>query len=117
MPPGSTSDRQARPEGLLIIAIGFASGVGAILLFAWLAQGVLERQSLRLDQDVLVVLQARASPSLLRAALAISLLGGVVLWVLLAVALGSLAWKRHFNAAVSLLVAVVGAQLLNNVLK
>jgi len=88
-----------------------------LLLFAWLAQGVLERQALTLDHDVLVILQSRASPAFQRIAVGVSLLGGVLLWVLLVCVAGCLIWKRCVGVAISLLIAVIGAQLLNDVLK
>jgi undecaprenyl-diphosphatase len=92
-------------------------GAGALFLFARLADEVLERDSLALDQGVLLALQSHANPELNRAALALSLLGAQGLAVLLALALGGLVWRRRFGAAASLLLVVVGAQLLNNLLK
>ena len=101
----------------LVLVGGLMLGAGALFLFARLADEVLERDSLALDQGVLLALQSHANPEFNRAALALSLLGAQGLAVLLVVALGWLVWRRRFGAAISLLLAVVGAQLLNNVLK
>src|SRR5439155_1418896 len=99
--------------GLLSSAIvGFLT-IGFLLLFAALADEVLERQSIEIDQRLLVALHAHANPALDQLALLVSLLGSEALAVLLVVSLGWLIRKRRYGAAGSLLIAVVGAQLLN----
>src|SRR5439155_16555287 len=78
---------------------------------------VLARHSIEIDQRLLVALHAHANPALDQLALLVSLLGSQALAVLLVVSLGCLIRKRRYGAAASLLIAVVGAQLLNDLLK
>src|SRR5207244_2389580 len=82
--------------GLVLVA-GFAAGVAALLVFAELAEAVLDKQSLAIDQAVLVSLRALANPLLDGLAFDLSLLGSEVLAVLLALTLSWLVWKRRYG--------------------
>jgi undecaprenyl-diphosphatase len=106
-----------------IAALGLSLGLGlgaallALYLFAALADEVMEQQTLQIDTAVLMTLRAVQSPALDWAAYVVSALGSEVLAVLMVLLLGVLAWQRRWGAAVGLLLTVVGAQMLNNVLK
>jgi undecaprenyl-diphosphatase len=106
-----------------LAALGLALGLGlgaallALYLFAALADEVMEQETLLVDYTVLAVLRLVESPVLDTAALVISALGSEILAVLMVVLLATLGWQRRWGAAAGLLLTVVGAQLLNNVLK
>lgn len=101
----------------LALVLGFGAGVSALWLFAQVADGVLERESLRLDTAVLAALRVYSSPVLDRLALGVSTLGSEVVAALLLLLLVWLGRQRRWGAAFSLLITVAGAQMLNNVLK
>jgi membrane-associated phospholipid phosphatase len=101
----------------LALTLGFAGALLALYLFALLADDVMEQETEQLDTMVLLALRQLQSPTLDLAARVISAFGAEILAVLLVVLLGVFAWQRRWGAAAGLLVTVVGAQLLNNVLK
>jgi undecaprenyl-diphosphatase len=101
----------------LALLLGFVLGVMALALFAWIAEDVARQQTVQLDDAVLAWLRQRQSPTLDVVAQAVSRFGseGVLAFLVLLVA-----WfgrQRQWGAAVSLVLVVVGAQLLNDVLK
>jgi len=106
-----------------LAALGLTLGLGLILallalyLFAVLADEVMEQETAQLDNAVLGALRSVQSPGLDRLAYVVSALGAEVLAVLMVVLLIVFGRQRRWGAAVGLLVVVVGAQLLNNVLK
>jgi undecaprenyl-diphosphatase len=91
--------------------------VVVLYLFAWLADQVLDQETLALDLATLAFLQRFSSPQLTTAAQLISLLGSEVVWVIAAVLLAWFAWHRRWSSAISILLVAGGAQLLNDVLK
>ena len=101
----------------LSLGLGLAAALLALYLFATLADEVMEQETLQIDTAVLMTLRAVQSPALDRAAYLVSALGSEVLAVLMVVLLIGLGWQRRWGAAVGLLLTVVGAQMLNNVLK
>jgi undecaprenyl-diphosphatase len=101
----------------LTLGLGLAVAMLALYSFAVLADEVMEEETLRVDNAVLATLRLAQSPFLDDAAWFVSALGAEILAVLLVGLVGVLGWKRRWGAAVSLLVTVGGAQLLNNVLK
>jgi membrane-associated phospholipid phosphatase len=106
-----------------IAALGLSLGLGlgaallALYLFAELADEVMEQETLQIDTAVLMTLRAVQSPALDRAAYVVSALGAEVLAVLMVALTIVLGWRRRWGAVVGLLITVVGAQMLNNVLK
>jgi undecaprenyl-diphosphatase len=106
-----------------LAALGLTLGLGLILallalyVFAVLADEVMAHETIRIDYGVLDALRQVQSPTLDRAAYVISALGAEVLAVLMVVLLIVFVWRRRWGAAVGLLVTVIGAQMLNNVLK
>jgi undecaprenyl-diphosphatase len=101
----------------LTLGLGLAAAMLALYLFAMLADEVMEQESLQVDTAVLLALRSVHSPALDRAAWVASALGAEWLAVLMVVLLGVLGYQRRWGAAVGLLLTVVGAQLLNDVLK
>ena len=101
----------------LTLGLGLAVALLSLYLFAELADEVMEQDTLRLDNGVLGALRQYQSPALDWAAWLASMLGSEILVVVMAVLLVVLGWQRRWGAAVGLLVTVVGAQLLNDVLK
>ena len=109
---------QARLAALgLALTIGLGVALLALYLFAILANSVMDDETERIDFAVLAALREAQSPELNRLAFVISLLGSELLAVLMVVLLIVYGWQRRWGAVVGLLVTVVGAQLLNNVLK
>lgn len=97
---------------------GFIAAVAALLLFAWLANEVLEGTTLRFDSFVRDTVHSWASPTLTSAMRGITQLGSpeflILMTVLLVWRLTSMGRKR---AAILLTVGAVGAVLLDQVLK
>ena len=101
----------------LTLAFGLGAAVLSLYAFAVVAEGVLQQQTMQLDNRVLVTLRQIHSPGLDDVAWFASALGSEALWVLVPLLLLVLGWQRRWGAAVGLLLTVVGAQLLNDVLK
>ena len=99
------------------LGLGLAVSVLALYLFAVLADTVMDEETIRIDYGVLGALREVQSPGLDRLAVFFSMLGSEVLAVLMLVLIIVFGWKRRWGAVVGLLVTVVGAQMLNNVLK
>jgi undecaprenyl-diphosphatase len=102
--------------GLVLIS-GLVLGAGALLLFADLAEDVHEPEAQQIDQGILAALHQHTSPFLDQAAWFISLLGSEILAVLFFVTVAWLLWQRRYGAAISLSIVVVGAMILNDLLK
>ena len=101
----------------LTLGLGLGAALLALYLFAALADTVMDEETARIDYGVLAALRAVQSPELDRLAYVVSALGAEILAVLMVVLLILFGWQRRWGAVVSLLVVVVGAQMLNNVLK
>ena len=101
----------------LTLLLGFGVALASLYAFAELADEVMEAETLQVDNAVLAALRLAQSPFLDRAAWFASALGAEVVAVLLVVLILAFGWQRRWGAVVSLVVTVVGAQLLNNVLK
>lgn len=106
---------------LAVLGLELAAGLGAALLalylFAVLADTVMEEQTTRIDYGVLAALRAVQSAELDRLAYVLSALGAEILVVVMVGLLIVFGWQRRWGAVVSLLLVVVGSQMLNNVLK
>ena len=101
----------------LTLGLGLLAAILALYLFAVLAETVMDEETTRIDYGVLAALREVQSPALDRLAYVISALGAEVLAVLMVVLLILFGWQRRWGAVVGLLVTVIGAQMLNNVLK
>jgi membrane-associated phospholipid phosphatase len=109
-------DQQLAALGLTL-AVGFAAGLLSLYLFAALAFEVLRKQTDLLDLAVLAWLQQFKTPALDVLARAASFMGSegvAVLGLLLLVGFGL---RGRWGAAIGLILAAGGAQLLNDVLK
>jgi len=103
--------------GLASLA-GLAVAVLALFLFGWLADEMLEGETLALDLRVRAATHAIASPGLTHALRVVSLVGGPsVLAPLGGVLTAVFVWRRWWRGAIVLLVAMVGAGLLDAALK
>jgi undecaprenyl-diphosphatase len=101
----------------LVLATGLALGLGAILIFAVLANEVAEQSTTAFDLTVWQSLRGQATPALDAVATALSWLGAEGLTIVLVVGLLALAWQRRAGAVAALLIVVLGAQVLNSALK
>ncbi len=101
----------------LTLLLGLLGGLVSLFFFARLADEVMEYDTQPLDDGVLAWLRQFHSPGLDLAARVLSLMGSEVVAVLLVLLLVLFAVQRRWGAAVALLLATGGAQLLNNVLK
>lgn len=101
----------------LTLAVGFAAGLVSLYLFAALAFEVMRKQTDLLDLAVLAWLQQFKSPALDSLARAASYMGSEGVAILAVVLLVVFGLRGRWGAAVGLLLAAGGAQLLDNVLK
>lgn len=102
----------------LYLSVGFVLALLAAWGFAGLASEVVEGETQRFDNGVLLWLNARASPRLDVAALEITSLGsGTVVWLVVIIASAFLWSSRHRYSVLLLWVAVAGGGVLNLVLK
>jgi undecaprenyl-diphosphatase len=100
-----------------ILVVGFVAAVVLLNVFAWLASEVLERDTLAADVATLHFLQQFSSPQLTLLAEGLSAMGAEIVLVFSVALLILFLWQRRWGAAVSLILVVVGAQVLNNILK
>jgi membrane-associated phospholipid phosphatase len=101
-----------------VVYAGFLAAVAALLLFAWLAEEMLEGDTLRFDNAVRDTVHSWASPPLTAAMRGITQLGSPEFLILLSVVLiWRLARARRKRAAILLTVGAIGALLLNQLLK
>jgi undecaprenyl-diphosphatase len=100
-----------------IVVFGFVAAALLLYGFARLATEVLEQETLAMDTATLTFLQGFSSPPLTLAAEAISALGSQVVVAIGAVLLAVFIWQRRWGAALSLVLVVAGAQVLNDILK
>ena len=90
----------------------------ALFLLGWLADEMLEGETLAMDLRLRAAAHALASPGLTRGLTLVSTLGGPAVLTPLAVALGALfAWRRWWRGATLLVVSTAGAAVLDSVLK
>ncbi|MEX2582896.1 MAG: phosphatase PAP2 family protein [Gemmatimonadota bacterium] len=102
----------------LILSVGFLLAILGIWMLAGLTEEVVEGETLRFDEGVLLWLDARATPTLDVIALEITALGNwLVVAVIVAVAVALLSILGRRESAALILAAVVGAAAINPVLK
>ena len=101
----------------LALVVGLGAALLSLFLFAFLADVVMGQHTVNLDNGVLMTLRQVHSPALDQAAWVASALGAEWLAVLMVVLLVVMGWQRRWGAVVGLLITVIGAQLLNDVLK
>lgn len=92
--------------------------MAALLLFAWLANEMLEGDTLRFDSAVRNAIHSWASPPLTAAMRGITQLGSPVFLIVISVVLvWRLAWMGRKRAAILLTVGAIGALVLTELLK
>jgi len=107
-----------QPQPNKLLHAGFAAAVAALLLFAWLANEVMEGATLRFDNFVRDTVHSWASPPLTAVMRGMTQLGSPTFLILASVFLiWRLARTRRRRALVLLLVGAIGAELLNLLLK
>jgi undecaprenyl-diphosphatase len=100
-----------------VVIAGFVAAVVVLYGFAWLANEVLEQETVTLDTSALQYLHQFSSPQLTTAANLMSLMGSEVVLVVGLVLLALFGWQRRWRAAVTLVLVTLGAQVLNDILK
>ena len=119
------SDRSARPVDsktrrvlLRAIPLSLVVAIVALLLFAWMAEEVLEAGTIHFDDNVRAAVHQHASPSVTVFMRGITLLGSmeVLLPAVLIVLTFLLVWAKRYEAIV-LAVTMAGGLILNIVLK
>ena len=117
-PPDTPPD--PAPGALFGLAslIGLGVAVLALFLFGWLADEMLEGDTLAFDTRVRAAAQAVASPGMTHALIVVSRIGGPgVLGALGAVLTAAFVWRRWWRGAILLPVAMIGAGVLDTSLK
>jgi undecaprenyl-diphosphatase len=100
------------------LVVGLALALGALILFGWLADEMLEGDTLRFDEHVRSVVHAHAFDSLTSAMRFFSLTGSPGTMAILSVAVFALFWRAGWvRAAILLAITLGGAALLDIVLK
>jgi undecaprenyl-diphosphatase len=120
--PRTTDDQNLNspPERILtaVVIAGFAFALSALVLFAWLADEVLEGQMVRFDQHVRLFIHQHSSPAFTFLMRFMSNVGSpvcvTVLMLLAVTAFWRAGWQR---APVLLMIAMGGGALLNEALK
>lgn len=105
-----------RLRGLYAVAgVLLTGGLVLALLGLWalsgLTEGMMEGETRRFDEGVLLWMNARATPTLDRAALAVTALGDGLVVAMIAVVAGTLLWLLGQRAHAALLAAGVGGAL------
>ncbi len=99
------------------LVIGLASAVVALVLFALLADWMLEGETKHFDNTVLLGIHQYASPGLTRLMRVLTILGSTSFLIMLGAFLVLLAFRRRQRAAVLFAITMAGAALLTSVLK
>lgn len=102
----------------LASVIGLAIAILALFVFGWLADEMLEGDTLAFDHRVRDATHAIASPGLTEILRVVSRVGGPsVLGVLGAILAAVFVWHRWWRGAIVMLVAMIGAGALDTALK
>jgi undecaprenyl-diphosphatase len=112
-------ERASKPVALVsaILLLALAVGVGALVIFTWIAEEMLEGETARFDMSVRMWVHGFASPPLTRAMMFITELGSIglaIAAVVTIVAFLATGWRR---AAGWLLLSLAGATVLSLALK
>ena len=115
---GTALQRSRNPRWLAMIPVSLGLAVGALLLFAWLAEVVLSESVLRSDENIRAFVHQFASPTLTRAMRFVTNFGdwqvilfGTVILLLI------LLYFRAFNYMKIVAVTMTGGGILDGVLK
>ena len=109
---------QLAPDTALIGTTGLTICLVLLLGLAWLCQEVFERETFHLDTTILLGIHQWANPALDRVMLSLTRLGDPEFVVVIVVlSLGWLLWQQQRQEAKLLVIACLGALLLNQGLK
>ena len=112
----SLPNKTARTGAALVLSL--LTSVAALALFGWLADKVVHGATLRFDLQVRAAVHGIASPELTTAMLVITSLGsGIFLLAATGLAFVTFLTVNWHRAAVWLLIAMVGAAVLNSAMK
>ena len=113
----ATAERHKRSERVLLV-MGFLAALGALLLFAWMAEEMIEGDTVRFDSAVTAAVHAHASAPLTTIMKALTMLGSSVVMTPLAIlALAVCYIRREFHALKILAATFAGALMLEFLLK
>jgi undecaprenyl-diphosphatase len=111
-------DTKTRRALLRAIPLILVVAIVALLLFAWMAEEVLEAGTIRFDNSIRAAVHQRASPALTVFMRAITLLGSMeVLLPIVLIVVAFLLVRRKRYEAIVLSVTMAGGVILNMVLK
>ena len=114
---GAAGKRHKRSERVILI-LGLLAALGALLFFAWIAEEMLEGDTLRFDSAVTFTVHEYATPPLTTVMKGLTLLGSsVVMGPLALLTLVIFYVRREFHALETLAATFVGALLLEFLLK
>lgn len=113
----ATAERHKRSERVLL-AMGFLAALGALLLFAWIAEEMIEGDTVRFDSAVTAAVHAHASAPLTSIMKALTMLGSSIVMTPLAILTLAVCYiRREFHALKTLAVTFAGALMLEFLLK
>lgn len=112
-------EQAPKPVGFItaVLLTSLAAGVGALVLFTWIAEEMMEGATARFDMSVRMWVHGFASPGMTAAMKFITELGSLGLFIAFAIALAAFlarGWKR---GAMWLALSIAGAAILSVVLK
>lgn len=122
MPDDVTHDAPPSAAPAALFGVATIAGLGvallALFLLGWLADEMLEGDTLAFDLRVRAAVHALASPGITRLSILVSEVGGPMVLVPLTLLLAAIfLWRRWWRGAVLLVVAVLGAGVLDAALK
>ena len=106
--------RNLRPAALLRLLLGILI---PLLIVGTLGEDVLEKQRFAFESPLMLWLHAHSTAALDRAAVVLATVGGVQVVAPVSAVLAYVYWRRSFLVARFFVVAVLGAALLNGVMK
>jgi undecaprenyl-diphosphatase len=110
-------ERHAWSERVILV-LGFLSALFALLLFAWLAEEMMEGDTARFDSAITLAVHQHATPRLTTVMKALTMLGSSVVMAPLAILTLALCYfRREFHALKILAATFGGALLLEFILK
>jgi membrane-associated phospholipid phosphatase len=114
---GAMGERHARSERI-VLAFGLVIALGALLMFGWIAEEMLEGDTARFDGQVRSAIHAHSTPEVTAVMKALTVFGSSVVMAPLSLVVLVLCYtRRAFHALQTLLATFVGALLLELILK
>ena len=114
LPPLNSSARPVRPAALIRLLLGILL---PLIVVGVLGEDVLEQQRFAFESPLMLWLHAHSTPALDHLAVVLAYVGGYQVIAPISAVLLLLFWRRSHQAARFFAVAVLGAALLNGVMK